>query len=133
LSAAARRGKEIFFSQETKCAECHNGPQYSDSQPREKIIRHDVGTGGDDPGEKMGPEYDTPSLLGVYRTAPYLHHGLANTLEEVLTTFNKQDRHGKTSQLNPNNRADLIEFLKALPYEDPEATSAAAGLIKVEK
>ena len=61
---------------------------------------HYVGTGEDDPSEKMGPKYDTPTLLGIYRTAPYLHHGRANTLEDVLTTQNRGDRHGKTSQLN---------------------------------
>jgi cytochrome c peroxidase len=98
-----------------------------------KIVKYDVGTGSDDPGEKMGPEYDTPSLIGVYRTAPYLHHGKAATLEEVLTRYNPGDRHGKTSQLSAEQRSDLIEFLKALPYEDCDAASQAAGLTKVEK
>ena len=51
------------------------------------------------PAEKIGPKYDTPTLLGVYRTAPYLHHGKAKTLRDVLTTCNKDDRHGKTSHL----------------------------------
>jgi cytochrome c peroxidase len=78
-----------------------------------------VGTGKDDPGEKMGPKYDTPTLLGVYRTAPYLHHGKAKTLLEVLTTCNKGDRHGKTSHLKPAQLDDLVAFLKSLPYEKP--------------
>jgi hypothetical protein len=29
--------------------------------------------------------------------------------------------------------ADLVEFLKALPYEDSEAAGKAAGLIKIER
>ena len=47
---------------------------------KSRIKLHDVGTGMDDPSEKMGPKYKTPTLLGVYRTAPYLHHGKAATL-----------------------------------------------------
>jgi len=133
LSDSAKRGKEIFFSKETGCAECHSGPFYTDSTPAKPFKLHDVGTGEDDPTEKMGPKFDTPTLLGVYRTAPYLHHGKARTLVEVLIDCNRQDRHGKTSQLTRDQVADLVEFLKALPYEDPEAAAKAAGLTKIER
>jgi cytochrome c peroxidase len=67
----------------------------------------------------MPPEYDTPSLIGIYRSAPYLHHGKAKTLMEVLTTFNKGDRHGKTSHLSAEQKEDLVAFLKSIPYEAP--------------
>jgi YVTN family beta-propeller protein len=119
LSEAAERGKQHFFSKEVGCASCHNGPYYTDSSLKKPYQLHDVGTGGDDPSEKMGPKYDTPTLLGVYRTAPYLHHGKAATLRDVLTTSNKGDRHGKTSHLKPAELDDLVEFLKSLPYEKP--------------
>ena len=131
LSDAAQRGKALFFSEATGCAKCHSGPLYSDSQPGKDRKMHDVGTGHDDPTEKMEPKYDTPTLIGVYRTAPYLHHGKAATLEEVLTTRNPQDQHGKTSHLTREQIADLVEFLKALPYEDPLPAAQKAGLIKV--
>jgi DNA-binding beta-propeller fold protein YncE len=133
LSEAAQRGREIFFSSETQCATCHKGPFYTDSMPGPEIIRHDVGTGHDDESEKMGPKYDTPTLLGVYKSAPHLHHGKAATLEDVLTTYNRDDKHGKTSHLTESQIADLVEFLKALPYEDPEPAAQAAGMIKVER
>lgn len=131
LSDAAQRGKKLFFSEETGCAKCHSGPLYSDSQPGKDRKLHDVGTGHDDPSEKMEPRYDTPTLIGVYRTAPYLHHGKAATLEEVLTTRNPKDQHGKTSHLSREQISDLVEFLKALPYEDPLPAAQKAGLIKV--
>ena len=133
LSDGAKRGRELFFSDATKCATCHFGPVYSDSQPIavSEFLRHDVGTGADDPSELMGPKYDTPTLLGVYRSAPYLHHGKAATLEDVLTTANKGDLHGKTSQLTASEIADLTEFLKSLPYDDPEPAAKAAGLKQV--
>jgi cytochrome c peroxidase len=133
LSESARRGREIFLSAKTKCASCHSGPFYCDSVPREvdKIVRHDVGTGNDDPGELMGPAYDTPTLLGVYRTAPYLHHGKAATLKDVLTANNKGDKHGTTSHLSDSEIDDLVSFLKSLPFEDPESQARKAGLTEV--
>jgi len=127
LSEAAQRGKNLFFSQNTLCATCHSGPFYTDQKA------HDVGTGQDDPSEKIGPRYDTPTLLGLYKSAPYLHHGKAATLEEVLTSQNKLDRHGKTSTLTPGQIADLVEFLRALPYEDPEPQAKALGLKAIER
>ena len=123
LSAAAARGKKLFFSKEVGCAKCHSGPYYSDSTLKEPYNLHDVGTGRDDPSEKMGTRYDTPTLLGVYRTAPYLHDGKAKTLREVVTTYNKGDKHGKTSQLKPAEVDDLVEFIRALPYEPPPAVT----------
>ena len=133
LSESAKRGREIFFSKQTQCATCHSGPYFTDSTPRETILVHDVGTGADDPTEKKGPAYDTPTLLGIYKTAPYLHHGKAATLKDVLTTFNHNDRHGKTSQLSAGQIDDLVEFLKALPYEDPEPKAKALGMKKIER
>jgi YVTN family beta-propeller protein len=119
LTAAAERGKQLFFSQQVACASCHSGPYYTDSSLKKPFKLHDVGTGRDDPTEKMGPKYDTPTLLGVYRTPPYLHHGKAKTLRDVLTTCNKEDKHGKTSHLKAEELDDLVAFLKSLPYEKP--------------
>ncbi len=117
LSAAAQRGKTIFFSKETNCASCHSGPYYTDSRLQKPYLVHDVGTGRTDPSEKMGTKYDTPSLLSVYRQTAYLHDGKAKTLHEVLTSHNKVDTHGTTRHLKPAEIDDLVEFLKSLPYE----------------
>ncbi len=135
LSEAAVRGRELFFSESTQCATCHSGPVFSDSQPNSssEFLVHDVGTGGDDPSELMGPKYDTPTLLGLYRSAPYLHHGKAATLREVLTTENHSDQHGRTSQLSSTEIDDLVEYLKALPFEDPEPAAKAAGLKQIAR
>jgi YVTN family beta-propeller protein len=118
LTPAAERGRALFFSNETSCATCHSGPYFTDSSLQKPFKLHDIGT-GDDPAEKMPPEYDTPSLIGIYRSAPYLHHGKAKTLMEVLTTFNKGNRHGKTSHLSAEQKEDLVAFLKSIPYEPP--------------
>ncbi len=79
-----------------------------------------------EPREKIGPKYDTPTLLAVYRTGPYLHDGRAKTLRDVLTTCNPQDRHGKTSHLSPNEIDDVVAFLKSLPYDAPPADTPNA-------
>jgi YVTN family beta-propeller protein len=121
LSADAERGKTLFFTDAVGCAKCHSGPYYTDSSLKKPFNLHDVGTGADDPTEKMGPKYDTPTLLGVYRTAPYLHQGKAKTLRDVLTTCNRDDKHGKTSHLKPAEVDDLVAFLRSLPYEPPPA------------
>jgi YVTN family beta-propeller protein len=123
LSAVAERGKGLFFSKAVGCATCHSGPYYTDSSLQKPYKLHDVGTGTEDPSEKMGPRYDTPTLLGVYRTAPYLHHGKAKTLHEVLTTCNKGDKHGTTSHLKAGEIDDLVAFLRSLPYEPPPAVT----------
>jgi hypothetical protein len=68
-----------------------------------------------------------------YRTAPHLHHGRAESLTDVLTTYNPGDKHGKTSHLTAGQIGDLVEFLKALPYEDPEPAAKQAGLTKVDE
>jgi cytochrome c peroxidase len=135
LSESAKRGKALFLSEKTKCSTCHAGPMYTDSQPKVdgKFVLHEVGTGKDDPSELMKPEYDTPTLHGVYRSAPYLHHGTASTLKDVLTTCNKSDKHGITSHLNESEVDDLVEFLKSLPYEDPEPAAMQANLKQVKK
>jgi cytochrome c peroxidase len=70
-----------------------------------------VGTGT---GREAGQAFDTPALVELWRTAPYLHDGRAATLEEMLTKFNPADRHGKTSSLSPTELEDLTAFLLSL-------------------
>tara|TARA_B100000676_G_C18092015_1_gene860934 strand:- start:2997 stop:4841 length:1845 start_codon:yes stop_codon:yes gene_type:complete len=134
LSDSATRGKSLFESEKTKCATCHTGPVFTDSAPVaiSAFRMHNVGTGNDDESEKMGPRYDTPTLLGVYRSAPYLHHGKALTLHDVLTTENKEDKHGVTSHLSETQINDLVEFLKSLPYEDPTNDIKSLGIKAVD-
>lgn len=120
LTEAAKHGLRLFDNTQTQCASCHSGPYFTDSslsRPFKLLNLHDVGTG--DPDDKMGPKYDTPTLLGTYRNRAWLHHGKATSLEEVLTKYNPRDQHGKTSHLTDIERANLIEFLKSLPYQRP--------------
>ncbi len=102
LSEAARRGEKIFRSDRAGCASCHTAPLFTDQQP------YDVGT------SKGGERLDTPTLIELWRTAPYLNDGSAATLREVLTTANQGDRHGVTSHLTPRDLEDLETYLNSL-------------------
>jgi cellulase/cellobiase CelA1 len=37
-------------------------------------------------------------LIELWRTAPYLHDGSAATVTDAITTHNREDRRGNTSQ-----------------------------------
>lgn len=122
LTEAAERGRRLFEAETTGCASCHPAPLYTDRR------KHDVGTGSS-PLERKGSSFDTPSLRGIYGTAPYLHDGSAATFTDVLTARNAGDLHGRTSQLAPDELSDLVEFLRALPF-DLTQTGCADGSSK---
>ena len=103
LSESARRGERIFA--QAGCAACHPSPLYTDKR------QYDLKTGA---GMDKDNAFDTPALIEVWRTAPYLHDGRAATIQGLLTTYNKGDTHGKTSGLNESQINDLAEFVLSL-------------------
>ncbi|MCB1123812.1 MAG: c-type cytochrome, partial [Verrucomicrobiae bacterium] len=103
LSASAERGKEVFVK--AKCSECHTGPYYTDLQ------LHDVGTGE---GYEYGTAFDVPSLNEVWRTAPYLYDGRAETIRDVVIRENPDDRHGQIKDLTEGEVNDLITYVLSL-------------------
>jgi len=106
LSAAAQRGERLFHSGRTGCAQCHPEPLFTD------LKSYDVGTRGR--FDKPTDTFDTPTLVELWRTAPYLHDGSAATMRDVLTTANPNELHGKTSRLSADQLNDLIEYLLSL-------------------
>jgi len=103
LTEAAERGKIIF--DRAGCAECHPAPLYTD------MDKHEVGTGT---GRDRDTRFDTPTLIELWRTAPYLYDGKAESIRDVLTKFNREDSHGKTSELTQKQIDDLVKFLMCL-------------------
>jgi DNA-binding beta-propeller fold protein YncE len=105
LSPSADRGERLFADRVVGCARCHAGPLGTD------LGAHNVGTRASfDRDDRLY----TPALVEIWRTAPYLHHGKAATLRDVLVKFNPDDRHGRTAQLSPEQLDDLAEYLKSL-------------------
>ena len=105
LSEHALKGKVIFESSKTGCSDCHPAPLFTD------LRLHDVSTHR--PPEPAA-EFDTPTLIEAWRTAPYLHHGAATNLLEVFTTFNPKQQHGATAHLTGEELAALVEYVLSL-------------------
>jgi len=99
---AHARGQMLFFDPRAGCAACHPAPFFTDA------LRHDVGT-GNGPLERKGASFDTPSLRGVFDTAPYLHDGSAPTLEIAI-------RRHTTTSLSDSDVSDIAAFLGSIPY-----------------
>ena len=120
LNEFQKKGKAAFERAYTKdgryipvanrCITCHPSPYYTDR------MTHDVGTQSntDDSGE-----FDTPQLGDVYDTAPFLHDGRCNSLEEIWTVFNPGDTHGATNDMAKENLNELIEYIKTLWVGEP--------------
>jgi len=104
-AARIERGREVFHREFTGCARCHPPPLYTD------LKQYDVGTRGQ--LDRTGT-FDTPTLVEIWRTAPYLHDGSAATLREMLIDRNKDDHHGVTSQLTEREIEDLLAYLLSL-------------------
>ena len=135
LSPAASRGRKLFYDDALGCASCHIPPRFTDSvltsDPNDFVL-HDVGTLGEGSGQRLGGPLtglDTPTLIGLWASAPYLHDGSA-TLREVLVERNVGDAHGQTSQLDAAQLDDLVAFLLALdgsPDELPDDEGGETG------
>ncbi len=105
MKVSVESGRKVFEDPEVGCATCHPGPLFTDLKP------YDVGTRGKYDATSA---FDTPTLVEVFRTAPYLHDGSAATILDVLTTANREDRHGHTAQLTKQQLRDLEAYLESL-------------------
>ncbi|GAI97874.1 unnamed protein product [marine sediment metagenome] len=100
LSASAKRGRKIFSK--ARCDSCHKGALHTD------LRQYNLGIGD---GLDKDREFDTPTLVEIWRTAPYLYDGRAVTIEEVLIKYNPDDEHGRTSNLSDKEITDLANFV----------------------
>jgi cytochrome c peroxidase len=126
ISVSAKRGMNLFFGK-AKCSICHTGPRFTDDQ------FHNIGvatadTDKEDIGRKKvtGEKFHlrafkTPGLRYVSRTAPYMHDGSLNTLQEVVEFYDLGGNEDSLKSpfispigLTPIEKKDLVEFIKAL-------------------
>lgn len=131
LSASARRGLDLFVGK-ADCARCHQiGDEYALFM---NFDYHFLGVGYEpDPGASediglgsistndLAGYFQTPSLRNVAETAPYMHDGSMETLEEVVDFFDRggDPVPGRTIDLKPlgltePEKRDLIAFLRSL-------------------
>lgn len=100
-----RAGSRAFLA--AGCAECHTFPAFTNlSQvpaaalfPARADERHLL---------------DTPSLIGVAASAPYLFDGRKRSLRDVVLDDDASGRHGRAASLDEEARSALLAFLEAL-------------------
>lgn len=127
LTAAEKRGMDLFFSQKTNCSQCHNGFNFSNYAFENNGLYADYS----DPGRYRltGLEIDrarfkVPTLRSVALTAPYMHDGSLPTLDSVVEHYNSGGKpHPNKSSLlyslglSAAEKADLVAFLRSLTDE----------------
>ena len=137
LTPQEKRGLKLFLSPKTRCNECHGIPTFADRNfkvigvPDPPDGPKDVHKAGAEPGRGGGPNgaFKIPTLRNIALTAPYMHNGVFETLEEVLDFYAGgggrgrgldvplQDDKIRKFQLTPQEKADIIAFLLALTDE----------------
>lgn len=128
-------GYTIFMNEDKgDCFHCHgsaSNPMWRDN------VRHNNGLNSTFSGNDLGyynvtgdpadiGKFRTPTLRNIELTAPYMHDGRFNTLEEVVNFYSTGLQHSATIdplmkkvddggvQLNPGEKVKLIAFLKTL-------------------
>ena len=105
LTSAALAGQVVF--QQQNCVQCHSGSQFTDSTLN---VFHNVGTLKPSSGQRLGAALtglDTPTLSGLWASAPYLHDGSAATIEEAVAAHNGVS-------IAPADMTNLVAFLRQL-------------------
>ena len=127
IGAAAKRGFDLF-SGKAGCAECHQGPSFTDGsfQDTGTATGGDIGRARSFPDSvKLRHAFKAPTLRDVARRAPYMHDGSVATLEAVIDLYDRGgiDRPSRSELIRPlgllpQEKADLVAFLNTLT-EDP--------------
>jgi DNA-binding beta-propeller fold protein YncE len=105
LSAKAERGKKIFEDPKIGCLTCHPGPYYTDQK------MHDVNTRC---YYDRTSYFDTPTLIEVWRTAPYLHDGRYVNMRDVFKIGLHGDVSGDVGGLTDEQIDELVEYIMSL-------------------
>lgn len=140
MSESAQRGRELFMGARGNCAACHVGANFTDEK------YHNLGVGMDAAKPDLGRyeitkneadkgAFKTPTVRNIAQTAPYMHDGSQKTLEEVVDWYVKgghanpclSDKVRKID-MSASEKADLVEFMKALTGEFPKVEQARLPL-----
>jgi len=133
LTALELRGMINFT--EVGCANCHNGPMFSNFElhvltvpENQKLETPDKGNGDF--------AFRTPTLRNLDFTAPYMHNGVFNSLDEVMAFYDDVDDESQNPNVSSQNKdkklgdlnipddkvASIIAFLKSLNDENFDDT-----------
>lgn len=145
LSEAALRGQLLFNSEKADCFHCHTTPELM-VHPSITFMNNgldlvdntegfaDKGLGSFTGNPADNGKFKIPSLRNLPMTAPYMHDGRFQTLEEVVDFYNEGPKMSPSLEpimiteanrrilqfgrwglgLTEDDKKDLIEFLKSL-------------------
>lgn len=133
LNAKELKGLHLFRTK-ARCMNCHNGPLFSDEsfhnvgltyygRKYEDLGRYNVTKKAEDIGR-----FKTPSLRDVMRTRPWMHNGLFDKMEGILTMYSngmprpRRRAHQKNDSLFPTTSRLLVKT--ELTKEDIENITA---------
>ncbi len=129
LDSSQIRGRTLFLTK-ANCFDCHFGPDFTTDQFRniglydgDKL--NDVGRFGITKDSSDLGKFKVPGLRNIALTAPYMHNGMFETLEDVIDYYdNPYDFVEKpinidSIMINPLNlttqeKTDLVHFLESL-------------------
>ncbi len=131
LTDQAQLGKELFEGA-GNCLSCHSGSQFTNSASALNAdgklstdntdFLYDIGTAnetdqssdGDARAHFQNPrtpaQFDVPTLLGVWATAPYLHDGSAKTIDEAI----ERHEYEAKPQLAEGEVAAIAEYVRSI-------------------
>ncbi len=137
LSDLERRGLELFMTENeprmgqrgADCFHCHGGMLFTDHQFHDNgldLEPSDPGRAGVTRRNSDRGKFVTPTLRNIARTAPYMHDGRFQTLEEVVRHYsegvqaspnldpNLAKHTAGGLHLSPDDQSALVAFLKTL-------------------
>ncbi len=131
FTAQENRGKEIFMTPAGGCNPCHGTETFS--APEEKnngldMATIDRGFGAVTNNVAMDATFKVGSLRNIALTAPFMHDGRFNTLEEVVEHYSSgvkahpnlsaqlrlPNGQPRLTNLNAQDKAALVAFLRTL-------------------
>jgi cytochrome c peroxidase len=142
MNAEEIHGFNLFMGK-AKCATCHYMPLFNGTFPprferieaevigipksaKENIVDPDMGRYAIIKLESFKHAFKTPTVRNAALTAPYMHNGVFNSLEEVMDFYNKGGGTGlgikidnqtlpfDSLSLSQNEQGDIIAFIKSL-------------------
>ncbi len=129
ISPAQIRGRFLFI-QKAKCFDCHFSPDFTGDEFRNIGIfdgkkYKDVGRFAITKDSADLGKFKTPGLRNIALTAPYMHNGMFQTLEEVVEYYDNPSKFipnpinldtllQKPLHLSQEEKSDLVAFLKGL-------------------
>lgn len=124
LNQMEKNGMQLFFSTKTNCLQCHGGFNFTNYAFENNGLYTDYKSLGRNRLTHLESDialFKTPSLRNVGLTAPYMHDGSFETLEQVVKHYNRGGVYHKNKSplvkplgLTEQEEKELVAFLHTL-------------------